>query len=157
MKVVVLRRVHGDRRFARTWRRRKPCIYGRRIVLSRPPVCPIENPNSNWAGQTVLVVAASYTDTSSDEEGVSPREKVQKNSKGFSEFCVKNISQAAFGRREIEIAEQEMPGIMALRKRAEQDKPLQGAKIVGCTHINAQTAVSGPRPPGRHLYCWDLL
>ncbi|KAL3196830.1 hypothetical protein MRX96_045064 [Rhipicephalus microplus] len=68
-------------------------------------------------------------------------EKVQKNSKGFSDFCVKNISQAAFGRREIEIAEQEMPGIMALRKRAEQDKPLQGAKIVGCTHINAQTAV----------------
>ncbi|KAH8032612.1 hypothetical protein HPB51_026065 [Rhipicephalus microplus] len=84
---------------------------------------------------------SSYTDTSSDDEGVSPREKVQKNSKGFSDFCVKNISQAAFGRREIEIAEQEMPGIMALRKRAEQDKPLQGAKIVGCTHINAQTAV----------------
>lgn len=93
------------------------------------------------ASSTDSYSSASYTDTSSDEEGVSPREKVQKNSKGFSEFCVKNISQAAFGRREIEIAEQEMPGIMALRKRAEQDKPLQGAKIVGCTHINAQTAV----------------
>ena len=35
----------------------------------------------------------------------------------------------------------EMPGIMALRKRASEDKPLKGAKIVGCTHINAQTAV----------------
>ena len=35
-----------------------------------------------------------------------------------------------------------MPGIMALRKRAADDKPLKGAKIVGCTHINAQTAVS---------------
>ncbi|XP_077546911.1 S-adenosylhomocysteine hydrolase-like protein 1 isoform X1 [Haemaphysalis longicornis] len=93
------------------------------------------------ASSTDSYSSASYTDTSSDDEGVSPREKVQKNSKGFSEFCVKNISQAAFGRREIEIAEQEMPGIMALRKRAEQDKPLQGAKIVGCTHINAQTAV----------------
>ena len=34
-----------------------------------------------------------------------------------------------------------MPGIMALRKRAKEDKPLKGAKIVGCTHINAQTAV----------------
>lgn len=34
-----------------------------------------------------------------------------------------------------------MPGIMALRKRATDDKPLKGAKIVGCTHINAQTAV----------------
>lgn len=35
----------------------------------------------------------------------------------------------------------EMPGIMALRKRATEDKPLKNAKIVGCTHINAQTAV----------------
>lgn len=37
--------------------------------------------------------------------------------------------------------ETEMPGIMALRKRASDDKPLKNAKIVGCTHINAQTAV----------------
>ena len=37
--------------------------------------------------------------------------------------------------------EQEMPGIMALRNKAKDDKPLSGAKIVGCTHINAQTAV----------------
>ena len=36
----------------------------------------------------------------------------------------------------------EMPGIIALRKRAADDKPLKGAKIVCCTHINAQTAVS---------------
>jgi hypothetical protein len=35
----------------------------------------------------------------------------------------------------------EMPGIMALRLRANEDKPLKGAKIIGCTHINAQTAV----------------
>ena len=34
-----------------------------------------------------------------------------------------------------------MPGIMALRKKASDDKPLNGAKIVGCTHVNAQTAV----------------
>jgi adenosylhomocysteinase len=34
-----------------------------------------------------------------------------------------------------------MPGLMALRRRAESDRPLQGAKIVGCTHITAQTAV----------------
>ena len=50
-------------------------------------------------------------------------------------------SQHAFGRREIEIAEQEMPGIITLRKRAREDKPLKNAKIVGCTHVNAQTAV----------------
>ncbi|XP_076304064.1 adenosylhomocysteinase-like 1 isoform X1 [Tachypleus tridentatus] len=93
------------------------------------------------ASSTDSFSSASYTDTSSDEEGLTPREKVQNNSKGFSDFCIKNIGQAAFGRREVEIAEQEMPGIVALRKRAEKDKPLKGAKIVGCTHVNAQTAV----------------
>lgn len=72
---------------------------------------------------------------------MSPREKIQSNGKGFADFCVRNINQNAFGRREIEIAEQEMPGIIALRKRASDDKPLKNAKIVGCTHINAQTAV----------------
>ncbi|XP_046684270.1 adenosylhomocysteinase-like 1 isoform X3 [Homalodisca vitripennis] len=85
--------------------------------------------------------SASYTGSSSDEDDVSPREKLQKSTSGFTDFCVRNISQHAFGRREIEIAEQEMPGIMALRKRAGDDKPLKSAKIVGCTHINAQTAV----------------
>lgn len=84
---------------------------------------------------------ASYTGSSSDEDDQHPREKQQTNSKGFGDFCVRNIIQAAFGRREIEIAEQEMPGIMALRKRAEKDKPLEGCKVVGCTHITAQTAV----------------
>lgn len=65
---------------------------------------------------------ASYTGSSSDEDDVSPREKIQKTEKGFTDFCVRNINQQAFGRREIEIAEQEMPGIMALRKRAADDK-----------------------------------
>ncbi|KFW00384.1 Putative adenosylhomocysteinase 3, partial [Fulmarus glacialis] len=90
--------------------------------------------------------AASYTDSSDDE--TSPRDKQQKNSKGSSDFCVKNIKQAEFGRREIEIAEQEMPALMALRKRAQGEKPLAGAKIVGCTHITAQTAV---RPQAVHV------
>ncbi|XP_078678675.1 S-adenosylhomocysteine hydrolase-like protein 1 isoform X6 [Branchiostoma floridae x Branchiostoma belcheri] len=85
--------------------------------------------------------SASYSGSSSEEDDISPREKHQTNAKGFSDFCVKNIRQAAFGRREIEIAEQEMPGLMALRKRASGDKPLQGAKIAGCTHLTAQAAV----------------
>lgn len=66
---------------------------------------------------------------------------MQKNASGGSDFCVRSINQHGFGRREIEIAEQEMPGIMALRKRASDDKPLKNARIVGCTHINAQTAI----------------
>ncbi|KTG46400.1 hypothetical protein cypCar_00003977 [Cyprinus carpio] len=83
--------------------------------------------------------AASYTDSSDDE--TSPREKSQVNSKGSSDFCVKNIKQAEFGRREIEIAEQDMSALISLRKRAQGEKPLAGAKVVGCTHITAQTAV----------------
>lgn len=51
--------------------------------------------------------AASYTDSSDDE--TSPRDKQQKNSKGNGDFCIKNIKQADFGRREIEIAEQGKP------------------------------------------------
>ncbi|XP_076178710.1 adenosylhomocysteinase-like 1 isoform X5 [Ptiloglossa arizonensis] len=93
------------------------------------------------ASSTDSYSSASYTGSSSDEDDVSPREKVQKTEKGFTDFCVRNINQHMFGRREIEIAEQEMPGIMALRKRAADDKPLKNAKIVGCTHINAQTAI----------------
>lgn len=52
----------------------------------------------------LILFLASYT--SSSEEDVSPREKIQSNSKGFADFCVRNIQQHAFGRREIEIAEQ---------------------------------------------------
>lgn len=52
-------------------------------------------------------VIASYTGSSSDDDDdVSPREKIQKACDGFSDFCVRNINQHAFGRREIEIAEQ---------------------------------------------------
>merc|ERR1719288_502548 len=85
--------------------------------------------------------SGSYSGTSSDEDDESPREKLQKSSKGFKDFCVRRIEQHSYGRREIEIAEQEMPGIMALRHKAKEDKPLKGAKVVVCTHINAQTAV----------------
>ncbi|CAG07497.1 unnamed protein product, partial [Tetraodon nigroviridis] len=83
--------------------------------------------------------AASYTDSSDDE--TSPRDKTQVNTHGSSDFCVKNIKQAEFGRREIEIAEQDMSALISLRKRAQGEKPLAGANIVGCTHITAQTAV----------------
>uniref|UniRef100_A0A8C2Q7W0 Adenosylhomocysteinase like 2a n=1 Tax=Cyprinus carpio TaxID=7962 RepID=A0A8C2Q7W0_CYPCA len=63
------------------------------------------------------------------------------NSKGSRDFCIKNIKLADFGRREIELAEDEMTALMALRKAAQGEKPLAGAKIVGCTHVTAQTAV----------------
>ncbi|XP_056909267.1 S-adenosylhomocysteine hydrolase-like protein 1 isoform X1 [Takifugu flavidus] len=79
------------------------------------------------------------SDSSGNES--SPREQNQKASTGFSDFCIKSIKQAHFGRREIEIAEQEMAALMFLRKRVGGEKPLAGAKVMGCTHITAQTAV----------------
>ncbi|XP_056137943.1 putative adenosylhomocysteinase 3 isoform X3 [Lampris incognitus] len=80
-----------------------------------------------------------YSDSSEDES--SPRDRLQKNSRGQSDFCVRNIRRAECGRREIELAQQEMPALMVLRKRAEGERPLAGAKVVGCTHITAQIAV----------------
>ncbi len=57
------------------------------------------------------------------------------------DFKVKDIKLAEFGRKEISIAESEMPGLMALRKEYKEKKPLKGAKILGCLHMTIQTAV----------------
>lgn len=57
------------------------------------------------------------------------------------EYKIKDISLADFGRREIEIAEKEMPGLMAIRKRYADSKPLKGARITGSLHMTIQTAV----------------
>jgi adenosylhomocysteinase len=56
-------------------------------------------------------------------------------------YKVKDISQAEWGRKEIEIAESEMPGLMALRKEFGDLKPLKGARVAGCLHMTIQTAV----------------
>ncbi|EED24071.1 adenosylhomocysteinase [Talaromyces stipitatus ATCC 10500] len=56
-------------------------------------------------------------------------------------FKVADISLAAFGRREIELAEVEMPGLMAIRAKYAADQPLAGARIAGCLHMTIQTAV----------------
>ena len=59
----------------------------------------------------------------------------------MNDFKVKDISQADFGRKEISIAESEMPGLMALREEYGEQKPLKGARIIGCLHMTIQTAV----------------
>ena len=56
-------------------------------------------------------------------------------------YKVKDISLADWGRREIKIAENEMPGLMSLREKYGQTKPLTGARIAGCLHMTIQTAV----------------
>jgi len=57
------------------------------------------------------------------------------------DYKVKDISQADFGRKEISLAETEMPGLMALRKEYKGKHPLKGARILGCLHMTIQTAV----------------
>jgi adenosylhomocysteinase len=57
------------------------------------------------------------------------------------EYKVKDISLAEFGRKEIEIAEKEMPGLLAIRKKYSSEKPLRGARITGSLHMTIQTAV----------------
>ena len=56
-------------------------------------------------------------------------------------YKVKDISLADWGRKEIKIAEAEMPGLMALREEYGASKPLAGARIAGCLHMTIQTAV----------------
>ncbi len=58
-----------------------------------------------------------------------------------NDYVVKDIKLAAFGRRELDIAETEMPGLMALREEYGEKKPLAGARIVGSLHMTIQTAV----------------
>ncbi|MDE0559995.1 adenosylhomocysteinase [Algoriphagus sp. NF] len=62
-------------------------------------------------------------------------------SEKFIQYKVKDISLADWGRKEIKLAESEMPGLMALREEYGASKPLKGARIAGCLHMTIQTAV----------------
>ena len=57
------------------------------------------------------------------------------------DYKVADIGLAEFGDAEIELAEAEMPALMALRRKYHKDQPLAGAKILGCIHMTIQTAV----------------
>ncbi|MBQ5479256.1 MAG: adenosylhomocysteinase, partial [Acetobacter sp.] len=59
----------------------------------------------------------------------------------MTDYKVKDLSLAEWGRKEISIAEGEMPGLMALREEYHASQPLKGARIAGCLHMTIQTAV----------------
>ena len=59
----------------------------------------------------------------------------------MSDYIVKDISLAEFGRKEFDIAETEMPGLMALRDEFGESQPLKGARIVGSLHMTVQTGI----------------
>ena len=63
------------------------------------------------------------------------------NNSNYVPYKVKDISLAEWGRKEIRLAESEMPGLMALREEYANKKPLKGARIAGCLHMTIQTAV----------------
>src|SRR5436189_1801234 len=63
------------------------------------------------------------------------------NAAGRHPYKVKDLSLADFGRKEIRLAEQEMPGLMALRREYGTQNPLAGARIMGSLHMTIQTAV----------------
>ena len=74
----------------------------------------------------------------------------------FTDFAVADLSLAEWGRKEIRIAETEMPGLMAIREEFAASQPLKGARITGSLHMTIQTAVliqtleaSAPRCAGR--------
>ena len=84
-------------------------------------------------------VASAGKSASTIKAGGKSSSKSSKND--FTDYKVKDISLAEWGRKEIEIAEKEMPGLMALRKEFGAKKPLKGARIAGCLHMTIQTAV----------------
>jgi len=65
----------------------------------------------------------------------------KKVAKKKNDYVIADLSLAAFGRREMELAEYEMPGLMALREKHGKDKPLKGARITGSLHMTIQTAM----------------
>ena len=91
---------------------------------------PAAGPLTNGIQMTETMTA----DTTSTHDGFTVRTE-------YPAYKVRNIKEADFGRKEIRIAEHEMPGLMALQKEFGAKKPLKGARIAGCLHMTIQTAV----------------
>ena len=78
---------------------------------------------------------------SSNGRSAASRGKTARRAKSAPDYIVSDIKLADFGRKEIELAEHEMPGLMALRDEYRKEKPLKGARITGSLHMTIQTAV----------------
>src|SRR5688500_18416841 len=90
----------------------------------------------------------TLTDTNQQKPDVAARQDARHATKGGLEFKVANMDDvqkfreaAEWGRKEIMLAEQEMPGLMAVRAEYAEQQPLKGLKIVGSLHMTIQTAV----------------
>ena len=83
------------------------------------------------------MTATNTPKTKNDKPAGKPKSKVL----GPTDFKVRNLADAEFGRKEINLAEVEMPGLMAIRDEFRKKQPLKGARIVGSLHMTIQTAV----------------
>ncbi len=101
-----------------------------------PPRSPVARPPT--AERFVLVSDTTLPDTARPTEASD--DAIARRYPG-EDFEVANLDLAEWGRKEIGLAEREMPGLMALRERYEGQKPLEGARIAGCLHMTVQTAV----------------
>jgi adenosylhomocysteinase len=75
------------------------------------------------------------------KRAAAPAKAGKKSAKSFADYKVRDISLAAWGRKEIAVAEHEMPGLMSVRRKYAKDKPLKGVRITGSLHMTIQTAV----------------
>ena len=72
---------------------------------------------------------------------MTAKRKAPRRTKKPTDCVVADMSLADFGRKEIELAEKEMPGLMALREEFKKEQPLKGARVSGSLHMTVQTAV----------------
>ena len=86
-------------------------------------------------------MALQDNDTASPSRSKTQRKTKKSPAKKLNESVVADMSLAEFGRKEMELAEQEMPGLMAMRSEFGKSKPLKGARITGSLHMTIQTAV----------------
>jgi adenosylhomocysteinase len=89
--------------------------------------------------RTVRTCAAAWADMNEEPPVTSDAPLIRRYPD--EDFEVRDLSLADLGRREIGLAEREMPGLMALRERHRGERPLEGARIAGCLHMTVQTAV----------------
>lgn len=95
---------------------------------------------SNGSSKAVVVDSRK---TTPERKAIKTPSRIERGSFAYKPraYCVKDLSLADWGRKEIMLAEAEMPGLMALRDEFGGKKPLKGARIAGCLHMTIQTAV----------------
>src|SRR5262245_12308585 len=69
------------------------------------------------------------------------KNRLSKNGQGKADYKVKDITLAEWGRKTIQVSEQEMPGLMSIRKKYAPNKPLRGVRVTGSLHMTIETAV----------------